>query len=371
VVTVKILGAGSIGNHLAHASRTRGWQVSMCDIDPEALERTRCETYPQRYGAWDESIRLATTAELEDEYADLVIIGTPPDTHTRLAIDVLEGRKPPRILLIEKPVCPPDLEQCQRLWKAARDADTFVCVGYNHVLTENTRHAHERIRQGAIGRVQSLSVYWREHWGGIFNAHPWLSGPADTYLGFSGRGGGAASEHSHGVNLWLHFARQLGAGRVVEVGALLDLVDDGECRYDRQCFIHCITESGLAGDIVQDVVTEPAEKKLQIQGDGGRMEWFANFEPGKDALLEWPRGQEAVQQIFSKTRPDDFAGEMDHIGELLDGGDRETSPLRLEYALQTTLVIAAAMKSHQTGGRVRISYDQNFGPASLVLVDNR
>ena len=38
---VKVLGAGSIGNHLANASRRRGWQVAICDLDPAALARTR------------------------------------------------------------------------------------------------------------------------------------------------------------------------------------------------------------------------------------------------------------------------------------------------------------------------------------------
>ena len=38
---VKIFGAGSIGNHLAHASRSLGWNVTICDVDQAALDRTR------------------------------------------------------------------------------------------------------------------------------------------------------------------------------------------------------------------------------------------------------------------------------------------------------------------------------------------
>ncbi len=33
---VKILGAGSIGNHLAHAARRLGWRVTLCDLDNAA-----------------------------------------------------------------------------------------------------------------------------------------------------------------------------------------------------------------------------------------------------------------------------------------------------------------------------------------------
>jgi len=56
---VKVFGAGSIGNHLAHACRSLGWAVTLCDVDPQALRRTREEIYPARYGAWDDGIRLA------------------------------------------------------------------------------------------------------------------------------------------------------------------------------------------------------------------------------------------------------------------------------------------------------------------------
>ena len=38
---VKIHGAGSIGNHLAQASRRMGWSVHICDVDSKALERTK------------------------------------------------------------------------------------------------------------------------------------------------------------------------------------------------------------------------------------------------------------------------------------------------------------------------------------------
>ena len=105
---VKIIGAGSIGNHLAHACRGRGWEVALCDVDPEALRRTREQIYPSRYGAWDPEIRLALADELAAERFDVVVVGTPPDTHIPVALAQLEAEPPP-VLLIEKPLCPPDL----------------------------------------------------------------------------------------------------------------------------------------------------------------------------------------------------------------------------------------------------------------------
>ena len=60
---VKIFGAGSIGNHLANASRHLGWSVTVCDVSEDALLRMRAETYPGRYGRWDEAIQLLTNRD--------------------------------------------------------------------------------------------------------------------------------------------------------------------------------------------------------------------------------------------------------------------------------------------------------------------
>lgn len=55
---VKIYGAGSIGNHLAHAARSLGWSVVVCDVNHEALDRMKSDIYPGRYGQWDSAIGL-------------------------------------------------------------------------------------------------------------------------------------------------------------------------------------------------------------------------------------------------------------------------------------------------------------------------
>ena len=38
---IKIIGAGSIGNHFANAAIKLGWDVSIFDVDKEALQRTK------------------------------------------------------------------------------------------------------------------------------------------------------------------------------------------------------------------------------------------------------------------------------------------------------------------------------------------
>ena len=57
-MNVKIIGAGSIGNHLANACVAQGLSVTIVDIDKDALDRTKNIIYPERYGNWDNNIIL-------------------------------------------------------------------------------------------------------------------------------------------------------------------------------------------------------------------------------------------------------------------------------------------------------------------------
>jgi predicted dehydrogenase len=361
---ISIIGAGSIGNHLAHASRNRGWQVTMMDSDPAALERTRTSIYPTRYGAWDPEIRLATRDEDYLSGADAVFIGTPPDTHIAIALDVM-ARAKPKLILIEKPLCGPDLKGCAELRRRATETGTRVLVGYNHSLARSTRKVEEALLANKLGPVLSISSRTREHWGGIFKAHPWLSGPADTYLGFYQRGGGALGEHSHALHIWQHLAHVAGAGRVVEVTASLDLVQDGKASYDRLAMLSLTTDQGLKGDVVQDVITAPTDKSARIQCRDGYIEWIVNYTSGADGVRVVHGSGQAEPELLPKTRPDDFKVEVEHIDALLSGKVGE-SAISLDRGLDTMMVIAAAFRSNATGRRVGIDWSKGYVPEALT-----
>lgn len=362
--SIKIVGAGSIGNHIAHAARTRGCCVTLTDIDPKALARARDEIYPGRYGAWDPAISLKETRAAIDDPADVVFIGTPPDSHVALALETLAHVKP-KVLLIEKPLAGPDLARCDELLKATQEANVFCAVGYNHCLGQNTLLAEKFIRDGRLGKVITISARTREHWQGIFSAHPWLSGPSDSYLGFSARGGGATGEHSHAINIWQHFAHCVGAGRVVEVSATLDRVAGNGADYDRAAFITLKTDSGLIGDVVQDVVTSPSDKSARLQGDQGFIEWRVNAAPGKDMVTFGRTGGKIEKNMIDKTRPDDFIAEIDHLAEIM-AGNIENSPISLERGLETMMVIAAVHRSHELGRQVRIDWARSYRPDAII-----
>lgn len=362
--SIRIVGAGSIGNHLAHAARVRGWKVTLTDNDAAALDRARDEIYPGRYGAWDEEISLIDSGASLDEDADVVFIGTPPDTHIALALETLK-RVRPKILLIEKPLAGPDLAGCQALLDLSREKGVFCAVGYNHCLGRNTMVAEKLLNENRIGRVLTISARTREHWQGIFDAHPWLAGPSASYLGFSKRGGGALGEHSHAINIWQHFAHLTGAGRVVEVSATLDRVAGGGVDYDRAAFITLKTQSGLIGDVIQDVVTQPSEKSARLQGETGFVEWKVGAAPGKDLVVSGSDGEPSEETWIEKTRPDDFIAEIDHLSAVMADPDLD-SPISLERGLDTLMVIAAAERSDQLGRRVCIDWERGYVPEAII-----
>ena len=340
--SIKIHGAGSIGNHLAHAARSLGWGVVVCDISQAALDRMRGELYPGRYGGWDERIELYRSADAPRGGFDVIHIGTPPESHVPLALDALD--ESPGAILIEKPLSPPTMEGVDQLIRRAGEQGALVFVGYDHVVGRGVEKVTDLVAAGAIGQVQAIDVEFREHWSGILKAHPWLSGPADTYLGFTARGGGASGEHSHALNLWQYFARVADAGDIAAVDARLSWLRDGGLACDRVCMLTIETKSGLLGRVVQDVITQPPRKYAALYGTDGTVTWKAGPGPNLDTVTLSRAGSAEETFKIEKSRPDDFIRELKHVDALLDRRqDAVNSPLWYLHGVDTMRVIAAAL----------------------------
>jgi predicted dehydrogenase len=106
---VRIIGAGSIGNHLANAFVNNDFYVEITDKDPQALDRTKNAIYPTRYGSWDDRIVMVQNSETGFFETDVLVIGTPPNTHIEIVLHQLK-RCSPSVVLIEKPISHPDMK---------------------------------------------------------------------------------------------------------------------------------------------------------------------------------------------------------------------------------------------------------------------
>ena len=356
---VKIVGAGSIGCHMAHASRKCGWQVTLTDVNPQALARAREEIFPTRYGTWYQEIDLCQVDdEKEGVKYDLVIIGTPPETHLEIALRELQ--KKPKAMLIEKPISQPNMMFIDEFLHDLSRSETKCFVGYDHAISQSCATLSEILQKSHIETVDTIDVEFKESWDGILAAHPWLSGPEESYLGYTARGGGALCEHSHGLNLWQHFSRTLGLGRIAEVSAQFHIIEQGEMRYDKLASLNLVTEKGIHGRCVQDMFSKPTSKTVNIQTrDQGNFIWKCEAARGRDLIKREHIGNIEIQE-FPKTRPQDFITELKHIDFCIKH-KIENSPIDIMRGVETMCVISAAVESVKSGKTVTVNYPEISG----------
>ena len=338
----KIIGAGSVGNHLANACRRRGWMVTLSDIDNNALLRSKNLIYPSRYGKWDPEIVLKDYSEVDNVFYDAIFIGTPPITHIPLAVkEGTFGRG--KIILIEKPLGAPNLSGLEDLINlAAKKSVKFLC-GYNHRVSKVVSYIPEFIESRDFGEVFSIRARTREHWAGILNAHPWLDSPQNSYLGSMIEGGGALLEHSHSLNLFMYFCELLRVGRVTHVSAMQDLKTVKDKTYDQNSQLSLRTESGCFGLVEQDVISKPSEKSIEVTAERGNFK--ITFSSNLDILQYEFENDQLIVREFPKKREDDFISEVKHIENLLRDSTM-SSPLDLEHAISTMIVINGAIESN-------------------------
>ncbi len=348
---VKVIGAGSIGNHLGHGCRTLGLDVTICDIDRSALQRARDVIYPNRYEAWDEAITLATPEELAKEAFDMVIVGTPPATHLKVATTELETTRP-GVILIEKPLAHPSSSDIEEFIMAAERSSTRVLVGYNQRLKPNTEHFVQLATSLDLGALRGLNSNMLESWDGILRAHFWMKSERDSYLAFTDQGGGALLEHSHALNLFLYFADVLGQGRVTDVQADIEWVSHEDGRYDRDSGLSLALESGLVGTVRQDLHTWPASKEAIAIFDKGALVW--SMGDSSDRVEHRSTDGDVIEAWnFPKTRPDDFIGELVHLHSVWENPGTQ-SPIDLSHGVAVMDVILAAFESSQSGASASV-----------------
>ncbi len=341
-MNVKVFGAGSIGNHLTQASRRMGWNVTVVDRDQAALDRMKNDIYPTRYGSWDEGIKQYIAGTEPKGGYDVMLIGTPP--HVRLTVALEALKEKPKLMLLEKPLCGPEAKDLKKLVTLAKKQKTTLLVGYDHGVAESVAFMEELVAKKPIGEVLTLDVEFREHWEGIFKAHPWLSGPKDTYLGYIAMGGGASGEHSHALHLWQHLAKKTGLGVWKEMTAVYDMKKSGKTEYDAIAAFTFVTDKKKVGRVIQDVVTKPTRKWARIQGAEGYIEWHCNGDPRGD-VVRWKGTKDETEQVkvFDKKRPDDFYREMLHINDVLAKKIKHAdSPISIESGVRVIEVLKTA-----------------------------
>ena len=335
--SVKIYGAGSIGNHYANAYIRKGWNVSIYDTDKKALIRTKKIIYPSRYGKWNNKIKLLTKDD--NKFYDLIVVGTPPSSHYNIAKKQVK-KNLCSILHIEKPLTVPSIKIVKKFERLSSSSDIKFICGYNHIFTKCVIEGKKILKRKTIGKINSVSSYNMVHWGVIFKAHPWLKGPHDSYLGFYKKGGGSLCEHSHGLNLLVHFINFLRLGNIKKIKPSIYFKKNKKMNYDYVDFINFKTDKNVVSNLIQDVVTSPSIKKMHFQGEKGSMEIILDFRKNLDAIVIKTNSKEKVIK-FTKNRARDFEGQVDFICKELKERRNSCRSIFNESILTMKLICAA------------------------------
>lgn len=334
VKSALVVGAGSIGAHLARSLTKAGWSVQVIDTSAEAVARFVNELYPGRYGDLPQKLDVSLSSDLDpSRIFGAMVVGTPPDTH--LSVLRAYTKRITRIVSVQKPLTTFRMSEIRELEEIEAASNAIFLAGFNHRVSLGALAFWSLIPGLFFGQTVEIEVDWLESWDGIMKAHPWLSSPAETYLGYTSRGGGALFEHSHGLDLGLMAAEILGAGKVQEISSQAKVVNEGEMSYDQESKVTINYTSGSKLTSHQDVTTWPAKKSVAISSK----DWTATLEAGtpETVTVRSAKGQLEFQASFTKSREEDFDAEVRQF-ELLLSRKNGNSLSRLSHGLLTAKI---------------------------------
>lgn len=317
ILEVVIFGAGSVGAHYARAWSKSGANVTVFDVDVGAVLRFSSSLWPQRYGQFPANVtcRLWEPNSVLVDKFDLAVIGTPPDTHADVLHKIAAANlKILQAISIQKPVSSANYDDLERITALSNqiEADGVKFYsGYNHRFSQSFMFLSTLLNNFKPIDEIEIHVDWRESWDGILQAHPWITGPEKTYLGFTHRGGGALFEHSHGLDLGLWIWRRLKLGAPVKISSALTL--DETFSFDSRFEFTAETlEARQILTVYQDVKTKEVTKQIQITA--GEKSLHLQFSTAQDTVIFEESGSgKRTSLIVKKTREEDFDAEVRYI----------------------------------------------------------
>ena len=334
---VALCGLGEIGQfHLeAINASTDADLVAVCDLDQELAKASAGETA---------SIHSDISKMLAEVDLDVVDICLPHHLHRPVAIEALKAGCD---VILEKPMAT-DLEGCDAIAKAARDAGRKVGISYNQIFFGPHRRLAELLHEGRLGMVRSL--YLRLWMGGKYGG--WREDSTQV-------GGGLLMDA--GVHR-VYTATYLG-GPVKTVSAMMD-----NPRSEDSFDISLEFESGATG-VIQGSYHGPEgvfDDRIEIQASDGMAEVL-----GCEAFFEG----DLKSEVQLRTRLDGSWSD-DSVNDSWDRSVRrsvdailrsfatgEDPEVNLDRGRETVAVIEAAYRSAEQGETVPLHELDERSPA--------
>lgn len=151
---IGIVGAGMIAEFHAQAAQSLpGFRVvTVQDRSPVAAL-----TLAARYGA---TVAADLYSLLADDNVDVVVLGTPNDTHAELALAVAAAGKH---LLLEKPLAL-SVADAKAVVAAFAERGLILLVGHTHRHSDYARAVAAALESGAVGTPRSMRVAITAGW---------------------------------------------------------------------------------------------------------------------------------------------------------------------------------------------------------------
>ena len=337
---VLIFGSGSIGNHLANASRKIGLSVSVTDISSKALSRMKNKIYPSRYSKWDDQIELIeykNVFELKKKI-DLIIVGTPPSTHLNLTKKILDNLIFDR-LMIEKPIATYKDSFDQKIINLLNKKQR-IFVGYNHSISHAFLKYKSLISEIKKKDINLIEVNWREGWKGILNAHFWNKNEFSTYLGDLSNGGGCIHEHSHGIHLIICLSEILKFKLPTKKNIFKNFkIKNKKIFYDNYVSINWKCKNFII-NYISDLISEPPNKSISILTKSKKYELIFNFKKKYDLIRVTNLKSNLTKfEYYKKNRATDFINEINHIMKINTENKYKNSLINLTKGIKTQKII--------------------------------
>ncbi len=330
---IKIIGCGSAGNHMAFAFKKIAKHIIMTDISSQTLLRSKNQIYKKRYKTWNKNIILKQEAKDHDNFYDLIIISSPPNTHLDLLKkNIFKSNN----FLIEKPLCAPSKKNIN-FFKSIISKfpkKNFYC-GYNHRLFPSTIML-KNILKSHKNQFSNISIYFKENNVGFLKAHHWMKTLDESYLSDTQKGGGALCEHSHALNL----AQFLLNDKEQEFEII-----HNEIRYSKNKSKKIFDTSvntkfkvkNKIVNVVQNFETFPTEKKIEVFSKNFFIELIYNYKDNNDRIFYFNYITNKKKKIyFRKKRSDDFLYEAEFLKDkILNKSKINNKSIDMKYSINT------------------------------------
>ena len=307
-MNIKIIGSGSAGNHMAFALQKYTNKIVLTDVSEKALKRSKEEIYIPRYKKWNKNIDLVVEGDDQNIYYDAVVIASPPNSHLALIKKNINRSK---IFLIEKPICEPNKKTINEFEKIiSKNKDKVFLCGYNHRLFPSTILL-KKILKKQNDNFNFMEVKFKENTEGFLKAHSWYKSLSDSYLSSSKNGGGALSEHSHGINLCQYILNDDFNFKLISKD--IGFLKNKNSNYDESSNL-IFSDKNKVISIFQNFKTKPTEKEITISGNNFFVKLIYNHEDSNDRIIYYNKKNKFKKIYdFKKKRSDDFIYEAKYL----------------------------------------------------------